>query len=625
MWAGSKEEKPLMRLSARWPALGAALAVAATTLVATTPASANSFTPDYLSPYAVGDTVYFIGRTAKQGRELWATDGTTGGTRLVKDINPGTASAFSSQNSVANSASFTALGDQTLFIASDKSGRGVFATDGTKAGTVRVSPPGLKPGRLVAFGGELYFVGNDKTADQELWKTDGTTAGTVLVADIRPGKYSSEPTNLTVVGDRLFFVADSGPTYSARSIYTVDASDEVVQGPTVSASRDLQSAVAFEDKLIYRDLNTLMESDGTIAGTRVLVSKGAVDTLTVFDQQVYWAQNYQNVKRVMRLGPDGPEALSEERSLGIRVFGDRLWFTTADDSTHRGTLWTVAGADGEPVALTSFAFGQEVAWKFWPAYANGLLYFEARGKLWSSDGTTGGTQLIRDLKLKNRNATYVEIAATNSTIVVAALDRAAFDSLWISNGTPAGTYRRFPEAAFTKAPVPVIVGTPAAGETLSVAPGAWSPVPDALTYKWKINNVAVAGATAATFTVPSVAAGSKITVSVIATRAGFTTLAKTSAPKVVVEQFVDAPTPTLSGTLAAGEVLTADAGTWSPSATLSYAWFADGKAIYKGPKTNKYTVTATSQFKSITVTVTAKKSGYLTTSRTSLPAGTTAD
>ena len=44
----------------------------------------------------------------------------------------------------------------------------------------------------------------------ELWKSDGTAAGTVLVADIRPGSDGSSPDDLAFVNGALFFAADDG-------------------------------------------------------------------------------------------------------------------------------------------------------------------------------------------------------------------------------------------------------------------------------------------------------------------------------------------------------------------------------------------------------------------------------
>ncbi|WP_043996767.1 ELWxxDGT repeat protein, partial [Microcystis aeruginosa] len=63
------------------------------------------------------------------------------------------------------------------------------------------------PGNLTAVGNTLYFTAYDDVNGKELWKSDGTAAGTVLVADIRPGSSSSYPSSLKVVGNTLFFTA----------------------------------------------------------------------------------------------------------------------------------------------------------------------------------------------------------------------------------------------------------------------------------------------------------------------------------------------------------------------------------------------------------------------------------
>src|SRR5947209_8369307 len=62
----------------------------------------------------------------------------------------------------------------------------------------------------VAMNGALYFAATDLTHGTELWKTDGTAAGTVIVDDIDPGTLGSNPTSLTVVGSTLFFAASDG-------------------------------------------------------------------------------------------------------------------------------------------------------------------------------------------------------------------------------------------------------------------------------------------------------------------------------------------------------------------------------------------------------------------------------
>ena len=68
----------------------------------------------------------------------------------------------------------------------------------------------INPSNLTVVGNTLYFSAADGVNGTELWKSDGTALGTVLVKDIRPGSSSSSPGSLTVVGNTLYFTSDDG-------------------------------------------------------------------------------------------------------------------------------------------------------------------------------------------------------------------------------------------------------------------------------------------------------------------------------------------------------------------------------------------------------------------------------
>ncbi len=115
----------------------------------------RSFTP-------AGDRLFFTLRDDEAGQELWATDGTPGGTRRVRDIQPG--------------------------------------------------PGSSAPEGLTAVGNRVYFRADDGEHGRELWVSDGTAEGTRLVWDLNPGGFSSNPQSLAVSGGNLFFSADDGET-----------------------------------------------------------------------------------------------------------------------------------------------------------------------------------------------------------------------------------------------------------------------------------------------------------------------------------------------------------------------------------------------------------------------------
>ena len=151
---------------------------------------------------------YYIANNGTNGRELWRSDGTTGGTFLVKDINPGPGSS--------NPTGLTNVKGIAYFTAND----GISGVELWKStGTASFSPltvlvkdilPGVgssNPNSFANLKGNLIFAANDGTNGNELWKSNGGPAGTTMILNIRPGGASSDPRYLTNVVGTLFFSA----------------------------------------------------------------------------------------------------------------------------------------------------------------------------------------------------------------------------------------------------------------------------------------------------------------------------------------------------------------------------------------------------------------------------------
>ncbi|MEZ4651765.1 MAG: hypothetical protein R3E97_23810, partial [Candidatus Eisenbacteria bacterium] len=143
----------------------------------------------------VDGVAFFVADDGSHGRELWKTDGTAGGTELVKDLSSGSGSS--------SPLFLTAFQDMLLFQAFGD----LYRSDGTEAGTVLVSPIADIGTGMLATASWTYFPGYDAATGNELYRTDGTVVE--LVADIVPGPGSSTPAELTRIGNQFCFVTRS--------------------------------------------------------------------------------------------------------------------------------------------------------------------------------------------------------------------------------------------------------------------------------------------------------------------------------------------------------------------------------------------------------------------------------
>jgi ELWxxDGT repeat protein len=223
--------------------------------------------------YLHKNNVYFSARDGSSGYELWRTDGTDVGTLLVKDINPGSGASYPLY--------FTSVGDTLFFRAIDGSnGYELWTTDGSSTGTsmlkdIYAGSSSGNPNYLTPLGNTLYFSANDGTNYTELWKSDGTEEGTVMVKDINDGGYGS-PYYFTPLGNILYFRASDG-THGSE-LWKSDGTDEgtvmVRDIWSGSSSSNPWLLVTYNGILYFRAYNDtygyeLWKSDGTEQGTQL--------------------------------------------------------------------------------------------------------------------------------------------------------------------------------------------------------------------------------------------------------------------------------------------------------------------------------------------------------------------
>jgi len=398
-----------------------------------------------------------LGRTAVFGT-LWRTDGTRAGSfALARDL-------YAAASSASRRADKVVLDDVMLFAGSTDQvnynstspptwhGYELWRTDGTQAGTFMAAelidgpdPQYDGPQGLTVLNGAVLFTAAG--AGWDLWRSDGTMAGTRRVAPLR--KIAG-----AVLGGALLFVGgphDAGGTITSVGLWRTDGTEG---GTTLL--QDLGTPNAEHASFyIGRDNFSLVPLGDRMI---VLASPGlpnvSVEAGTTFSPgppvDAVWVSD--GTAAGTHFVTELPEFSRFNTTFDARVLNGAVLFGSSaqGEAPELFSLWRTDGTAAGTVRLAPlFTFLDADA-------ANGNVFFaaatnETGRELWVSDGTVANTHLVKDINpgradgLEPADARlptsigHIISAAVGRGIIVEASDGTHGFEPWFSDGTDAGT------------------------------------------------------------------------------------------------------------------------------------------------------------------------------------------
>ena len=377
----------------------------------------------------VDRTLFFYANDAIHGGELWRSDGTRGGTKFVRDINPGedtSAPRFGSGD-------LTNLTGVLFFTANDGiHGAELWRSDGTRAGTQLVSDirPGSRgsyPADLTSVGDTLFFSAQTGPLGSELWRSDGTEAGTTLVSDIYPGPDWSDPWRLKNVNGTLFFVA-SDATHGADELWRSDGTE-----PGTEIVRDLlpggeQGDFGSDPKRLTNVGGTLyFYADDVVHGDEALALRRHRGRDDARSRHRPWPQGLFQVRKRRR---------HEERGRDSLLCGQRrdAWSRALALRRHRGRDDARSRHEGGEAQLLAELPDECRGDHLLPSQRA-----RVRRGSWRSNGTRAGTRRVRNICPGRVESYPHQLTNVKGTLFFAADDCTRGEELWRSDGTRAST------------------------------------------------------------------------------------------------------------------------------------------------------------------------------------------
>ncbi len=438
--------------------------------------------------------------------QVFTTDGTPAGTQRVTSL------FIANDNGLQQ---LTAFNNELYFIRVENSNdRIIYKTDGTPGDLTEVKNFGVVspfPSSFRATSTELYFVFSTPATGSELWATNGTTVGTRLVKEFVAGAADGIGglSTARIIGHELYLIVYPTPTSS--EIWKTDGTttEKIVSETGIGQMYNL---AATSTGLLYShndgnlhgniwassttgDIQKLKEfppiPGNTYAGYEGTSFNGFLYmTLPSSDNTRHelWKTNGDDVFERILNAPKNPQY--------FQIAGNRLYFL-ADDGTHGQQVWYTDGTNmvmmtefdaategevsnqfffvwGDRVFFHTLLAGQVTLW-LTDVTGNGItalppgpsgpfgimndkVYLSGVRdpqilQLWSSDGTAGGTQIIKEIDIVSSSSMALSGAQVLNGKLLFSASSAPYATserrhqLWVTDGTTGGTIR-FREEGF---------------------------------------------------------------------------------------------------------------------------------------------------------------------------------
>ncbi len=424
----------------------------------------EKFGPDELAgegfrlwPRLVLGKLFFLGSSDGGEYEMWVTDGTAPGTRHLAAMDD----AMESGNLPYEAGYLASIGNNFVYAAE---GRIWKLSEDME--TSELLFHGSESSSYAKAGNLLCFFNQDAEHGIELWTCDGTVEGTAIVKDIVPGGDPGVAWYVDVksMGAIVLFQGDD------RGLWRSDGTEPGTYRLMENTSGSDYQWLSGDDAQQYFALGgDIWITNGEIDGTRVIIPWGATDNSFVSAPGEIGPSGL--FLCVLENGEGGTELWRSDGKLegtfqialwsGYRVttdWGPEIsgvrYFLNGDypdtilgstDGTMDGTvsIMVIPSADG-----FSSCYQSRITYR--SALPNGRFLLSplntVGNELWVSDGTLGGTELIRNIRAETTTSSPKILAATGGALYLDATTDGDHRFL-SSDGQPSGTLTQLAEAA----------------------------------------------------------------------------------------------------------------------------------------------------------------------------------